>query len=290
MSRETSIHLGTCAWSFDDWRGAFYPPHLAQAKWLEFYARHLPAVEVDSTFYHIPTPHTAAHWHEITPPGFRFACKLPREITHERKLRDAADTLAEFLAALQPLGEKLACVLVQTPPFFTPQHDAAALRDFVRALPADVRFAIEFRHAGWHVPRFAHLLQEHGVCWVWSDSTTLAEQAEGAFAFLPDTAGFAYVRLLGDLGKKYDPTGHTIHRYRGLLWPRDPGLESWAVRIRQAVETGREVFAAASNHYEGFAPQTCQRLAARLGRMIEWPAATVEEAPPAAPDPQMDLL
>ena len=290
MNHETPIHIATCAWSFEDWRGAFYPAHLAQARWLEFYARQLPAVEVDSTFYHIPTPHTAAHWYEITPPGFRFACKLPREITHDRKLRDASDVLAEFLAALAPLGEKLACVLVQTAPFFTPQRDATALREFVRALPGDVRFAFEFRHAGWHVPRFAHLLQEHRACWVWSDSTPLEQQAEGAFAFLPDTADFAYVRLLGDLGKKYDPAGHTMHRYRGLLWPRDPGLESWAVRIRQAVEAGREVFVAASNHYEGFAPLTCQRLAARLGRMIEWPAATAEDSPPADPDPQMELL
>ena len=108
MHPETHIHIGTCAWSFDDWRGAFYPEHLGHAKWLEFYARHLRAVEVDSTFYHLPTPHAAAHWHEVTPPDFRFACKLPREITHERKLRDSAGVLAEFLAGLEPLGEKLA--------------------------------------------------------------------------------------------------------------------------------------------------------------------------------------
>lgn len=284
MQSGPSIHLATCAWSFEDWRGPFYPAHLPQARWLEFYARHFPAVEVDSTFYHVPAPHTAAHWSEVTPKDFRFACKLPREITHERKLRDAADGLAEFLAALDPLGEKLACVLVQTPPFFNPQHDASALREFVRALPGGVRFAIEFRHAGWHVPRFAHLLQEHGVGWVWSDSTTVAQQAEGAFAFLPDTAALAYVRLLGDLGKKYDPAGHTIHRYRELMWPREPGLESWAVRIRQAAEAGREVFVAASNHYEGFAPETCRRLAARLGQKLEWPEPNAEK------DPQMELL
>ncbi|MCE9610513.1 MAG: DUF72 domain-containing protein, partial [Chthoniobacter sp.] len=242
------------------------------------------AVEVDSTFYHIPTPHTAAHWYEITPPGFRFACKMPREITHERKLRDASDALAEFLTALQPLGEKLTCVLVQTPPFFTPQHDASALREFVRALPGGVRFAFEFRHPGWHVPRFAHLLEERGVSWVWSDSTTLADQAEGAFAFLPDTAGLAYVRLLGDFEKKYNAAGHAIHRYGELLWPRDPALESWAVRIRQAAEAGHEVFVAANNHYEGFAPRTCQRLAARLGRKLEWPGTSADEGP------QMKLL
>ena len=268
----------------------FYPGHLAPAKWLEFYARHLGAVEVDSTFYHVPTPHAAAHWSEVTPPHFRFACKLPREITHERKLRASAEVLAAFLAGLEPLGEKLACVLVQLPPFFTPQHDAAALREFVRALPGAVRFAIEFRHPAWHVPRFAHLLEEHGVCWVWSDATALEEQAEGAFEFQPDTADFTYVRLLGDLGRKYGPDGRQIHRYRELLWPRDPGLESWTVRIRQAAESKAAVFVAASNHYEGFAPQTCQRLGERLGAKIELPGPGGDDGPLGAPDPQMDLL
>ena len=249
----------------------FYPEHLASAKWLEFYARHLGAVEVDSTFYHVPTLHAVAHWHEVTPAHFRFACKLPREITHERKLRGAGGALAGFLAALEPLGEKLACVLVQLPPFFTPQRDEAALRDFIRGLPGGVRFAVEFRHAGWHVPRVAHLLEEHSVCWAWNDTTPLATQAEGAFALLPDTTDFAYVRLMGDLAKKYDASGRTLHRYQALQWPREAGLESWAVRIRQAVESGREVFVAASNHFEGFAPQTCERLAAKLGRTLTLP-------------------
>ncbi len=290
MHTEAHIHIGTCAWSFEDWRGVFYPEHLSHAKWLEFYARHLAAVEVDSTFYHVPTPHAAAHWHEVTPPHFRFACKLPREITHERKLRDSADALAGFLSALEPLGEKLACVLVQLPPFFTPQHDASALRDFVRELPRGVRFAIEFRHADWHAPRFAHLLEEHRVCWVWNDATAMEEQAEGAFAFQPDTADFAYVRLLGDLGKKYGPDGRQIHRYRELMWLRDPGLDSWAVRIRQAAAEKAAVFVAASNHYEGFAPQTCQRLGERLGAKIELPVPGGGDGADAEPDPQMDLL
>ncbi len=290
MQTDAHIHIGTCAWSYDDWRGVFYPEHLGQAKWLEFYARHLAAVEVDSTFYHVPTARAVAHWYEVTPPEFRFACKLPREITHERKLRDSAEALAAFLAALEPLGEKLACVLVQLPPFFTPQHDAAALREFVLGLPGGVRFAIEFRHAGWHVPRFAHLLEEHRVCWVWSDATSMEAQADGAFAFLPDTADFVYVRLMGDLERKYDDGGRTIHRYRALQWPREPGLESWAVRIRQAAAEKAAVLVAASNHYEGFAPQSCQRLAARLGWTIEMPVMGEEFRGEVVPDPQMKLL
>lgn len=290
MNRQSDIPIGTCAWSYDDWRGVFYPDHLPAAKWLEYYARYLPAVEVDSTFYHIPTPHVAEHWHAVTPAHFRFSCKLPREITHERKLRDAAEPLGEFLRGVEPLGEKLACVLVQLPPFFTPQHDASALRDFIRALPAGVRFAMEFRHAGWHLPRIVHLLEEHGVCWVWSDTTAMEAQREGAFAFLPDTTDWVYVRLLGDLAREYDRAGRRIHRYRELKWARDPGLESWATRIRQVKESNRGVFIAVSNHYEGFAPESCRRLAERLGLNITLPVLGSVESEGAAVDPQMELL
>ena len=126
MLHPTRLSVGTCAWSFEDWRGVFYPEHLPAGERLAFYSRHFGAVEIDSTFYHAPSPAVAEHWLEITPPDFVFTAKVPREITHERKLRDSADALAAFLAALEPLGEKLACVLVQLPPFFTPQHDAAA--------------------------------------------------------------------------------------------------------------------------------------------------------------------
>src|SRR6516225_2938603 len=81
LNKPATIKIGTCAWSYEDWRGVFYPEHLPAGERLEFYARHLPAVEVDSTFYHAPTPQVAAHWAEETSADFAFACKLTREIT-----------------------------------------------------------------------------------------------------------------------------------------------------------------------------------------------------------------
>jgi uncharacterized protein YecE (DUF72 family) len=283
-----NIKIGTCAWSYEDWRGMFYPEHLPAGDRLGFYARHLPAVEVDSTFYHPPSAQVAAHWAEVAPPDFAFSCKLTREITHERKLRDCGEPLAEFLETLKPLGEKLWCVLVQLPPFFQPARDETALRDFVRHLPSDVRFAVEFRHADWHHPRIAHLLSEHGVARVWNDLTSLEGQQEGAFEFLPDTADFLYVRLMGDLEKKYSANGRLIHHYRELMWPRDAALESWAARVRQAAQDHTRVFIAVSNHYEGFAPETARRLGSLLG--FAFPSPEDESNPAAAEGGQMDLL
>lgn len=286
MENLAKIKIGTCAWSFDDWRGVFYPEHLPAPEWLAHYARQFTSVEVDSTFYHAPTPHVTAHWRDVTPDGFVFSPKLPREITHERKLRDCAGPLAEFLTAIEPLRAKLGSVLIQLPPYFTLKHDEHALRDFVRHLPRDFRFAIEFRDAAWHVPRTTHLLEEHGVCWAWTDTTDLDHAAEGAFEFLPRTADFLYVRLLGDLETKYRAEGQRIFHYRKLMWPREASMESWVEKIRGAVPDVAHAFVYASNHFEGYAPHSARRLAARLG--IPLPA---EPTPPATPpDPQLDLL
>jgi uncharacterized protein YecE (DUF72 family) len=270
---DNSIRIGTCAWSFDDWRGAFYPEHLPATEWLQYYARHYSTVEVDSTFYHPPATHVTAHWAEVTPDGFVFSPKLPREITHERKLRDWREPFDAFVAGIQPLGQKLGSVLIQLPPYFEPRHDEHALRDFVRHLPPEIRFAIEFRNPAWHMPRFAHLLEEHRVCWVWNDVTTLEHSSEAAFGFWPQTTDFVYLRLMGDLDSKYDPVaGERIHHYREIMWPRDAALDNWAEKIRSALQHGQRALVYSSNHFEGFAPASAVRLGRKLGLAMELPS------------------
>lgn len=285
-----NIKIGVCAWTYDDWRGVFYPEYLPDRERLAYYARYFSAVEVDSTFYHAPKASVVAHWAEATPDGFVFACKLPQQITHEQRLRDSTESLHEFLRVLEPLGEKLWCVIVQLPPSFRPRRDEGALRAFVQQLPGHVRFAFEFRHAEWHQPRIAHLLEEHRVAWVWNDLTPFDHQREGAFEFQPDTSDLVCVRLMGDLDKKYGADGQKIHRYRKLMWPRDAALESWAVRLRQAAENHRRLFVAVSNHFEGYAPHTVQRLGTKLGVSIPMPDLATMNAKGDPGDGQLDLL
>ncbi len=284
------VHFGTCAWSFEDWHGVFYPEHLPAAERLAFYARFLDAVEVDSTFYAPPKSSTAGHWLDATPETFVFSAKMAREITHDRKLRDCEDLLAGFLASVAPLRAKLACVLVQLPPYFTLKNDEQALRDFVRNLPADFRFAIEFRDAGWHLPRIAHLLEEHRVCWVWNDVTPLAHAVEGAFDYFPRTTDFLYVRLLGDLTTKYGGDGSRMHKYKGLLWPRDASLDSWTARVQEHLAEVARVMIYTNNHFEGFSPHTCQRIAERFGVTIALPTAEELSGRTADERNQMNLL
>ena len=173
LNQQQKIRIGACAWSFEDWREIFYPRDLPESRWLEFYARYFPTVEIDSTFYAAPGADAVRRWLDLTPSHFRFSCKLPREITHQCKLRDCSAELSGFLRAIEPLAPKLHIILIQLPPSFLPKEGKVPLRSFVEQLPRDFRFAIEFRHPGWHRPQFIHLLEKHRICWVWADTSPL---------------------------------------------------------------------------------------------------------------------
>ena len=288
LTDQQKIRIGSCAWSFDDWRGVFYPHDLPASHWLEFYAGHFPAVEVDSTFHAAPAEATVRRWAETTPASFRFACKLPRQITHICRLRDCGAELSSFLRTIELLGPKLQVVLIQLPPSLTPADAKYALRKFLAQLPRDFRFAIEFRHASWHRPQFIRLVEKYRVCWVWADTTPLNERNLAPFEFLPCTTDFLYLRLLGDYATKYDMDGGHLHHYGKLLWKREAALESWSLKIQRHLADVRSVWAFAGNHFEGFAPETCQRLAERLGFNLPLPPDT-ENAFSAERESQLDL-
>jgi len=275
LNGQQKIRLGTCAWSFEEWLGSFYPAALPSDRWLEFYARTFPAVEVDSTFYSAPAESTILRWMESTPASFRFSCKLPRAITHACRLRDCRADFTAFLHAVEALAPKLQVILIQLPPSFAPKEGRPALRNFLEQLPRDFRFAIEFRHPGWHRPQVIRLLEKHRVCWAWADLSPLNERNLAPFELWPHTTDFLYVRLMGDYTTKYDGNGERVHRYGKLLWKREAALESWALKIERQLDEIRNVWTFVNNHYEGFAPETCQRLAARLG--YELPLPVLEE-------------
>ncbi len=244
LTDQQKIRIGACAWSFEDWRGAFYPPDVPDSQWLEFYARYFPAVEVDSTFYGPPAENTVRRWIEMTPAGFRFACKLPREITHTRRLRECSAELNSFLRALEPLAPKLQVILIQLPPSLAPKDGKPALRKFLEQLPQ---------------------------------------------GFLPRTTDFLYLRLLGDYATKYDVAGGHLHRYEKLLWKREAALESWSLKVERHLSEVRSVWTFVSNHFEGFAPETAQRLAQRLGYELLLPSQ-VEKILAEQERSQLDLL
>ena len=287
LTAQQKVRLGSCAWSFEEWRVAFYPPDLPPERWLEFYAHYFPAVELDSTFYSAPSEKSVLRWAECTPASFRFSCKLPRAITHACRLRDCGAELTAFLRVMEPLAAKLQVILIQLPPSFAPKEGKPVLRNFLEQLPHDFRYAIEFRHPGWHRPQIIRLLQKHRICWVWADTSPLHERNLAPFEPWPHTTDFLYIRLLGDYATKYDRTGERVHRYGKLLWKREAALESWALKIERHLEETRGVWAFVNNHFEGYAPETCQRLATRLGFELTLPSPL--ETASASPG-QLDLF
>jgi uncharacterized protein YecE (DUF72 family) len=180
------IFVGTSGFSYAPWRGSFYPEKLPAAKMLAFYAERLDAVEINNTFYRMPTTDALAKWAAEVPATFQFVLKSPRRITHERKLADVADTLTRLHEVAATLGERLGPVLFQLPPFF--KKDLPRLSDFVAQLPSGMRGAVEFRHESWFSPDVYDVLRARDVALCLAESEELATPVE-------ETSSWGYLRL-----------------------------------------------------------------------------------------------
>jgi uncharacterized protein YecE (DUF72 family) len=162
LSKKGTVLVGTSGYAYRHWRGVLYPPGLPERRWLAHYASRYPTVELNATFYRLPTASAVEGWRARVPPSFRFACKGSRFLTHLKRLADDGEGLRRFFDPVAGLGEQLAVVLWQLPPQMD-RPDTGRLSAFARALPRDVRHAFEFRDAAWHVPAVARVLEEHGI-------------------------------------------------------------------------------------------------------------------------------
>ena len=226
-----SMHIGTSGWHYDHWRGRFYPPDLPAERMLAFYAGHFASVEINNSFYHLPTPAALAGWREATPPSFVFAAKASRYITHMKKLKDPESGLGNLLPRMEVLGEKLGPILFQLPPRW--RLDMDRLAAFLAALPAGHRYAFELRDPSWHALAVYQLLAEHGVAHCIYD-------LGGYQSPLEITADFAYVRLHGPGGA-----------YQGSYSAET--LAAWAARIAAWRERLRAVYVYFDNDEAGCA-------------------------------------
>ena len=171
------LHVGCAMWSHAPWQGRYLPPALAPRERLRAYATWCNAVEGNTTFYATPAPDTLASWAEQAAPDFRFVLKLPRPITHERRLAGADLPLRAFLSAIEPLGPRAHALWIQLPPSFGPA-DLGTLTGFLRGLPREHRYCVEVRHrAFFEDPRSEQQLEralaEAGAEWVTFDTTVL---------------------------------------------------------------------------------------------------------------------
>ena len=185
----TRLQAGASGYSYKEWKGNFYPATIKPDGMLVWYARHLPSVEINNTFYQMPKVATLEHWAETTPDDFSFAIKAPRRITHDARLKAdaAADPVAYLYRNLETLRDKRGPVLFQLPPFL--KKDVPRLADFLHVLPADHRAAFEFHNDSWFDDEVFDALKAGGA------ALCLSERDDDAPPPLVETASWSYVRL-----------------------------------------------------------------------------------------------
>jgi uncharacterized protein YecE (DUF72 family) len=234
-----AVRIGCSGWSYDEWRGSFYPEKTPSSRWLEHYATVFDTVELNATFYRLPKEATVARWAEQAPEGFLFAVKGSRYLTHMRRLRDVGTGLTRFWEPLEPLREagKLGPVLWQLPESF--RRDDDVLATALAALPP-ARHCFEFRHPSWFATDVYNLLEEHGA------SLALGHDHRRALPDASPVGPIAYLRL------------HYGSRGRGGNYSQSE-LDTWRRRIA-AWRTHREVFVYLNNDWQTFAPRNAQVL------------------------------
>lgn len=249
------LHLGTSSFSDPSWVGPFYPPGTKSGDFLAEYGRRYETVEIDATFYRIPSAAQVRTWASKVPAGFRIAAKVPQVITHEKLLVDAQEEIDLFLEAMSEAGDKLGPLLFQFPYF---RRDAfasakpflARLEPVLAALPRDRRFAVEIRNKTWVTEPFLSLLREHGVAFALIDHPWMPPIDQVMKGPDPITADFAYVRWLGDRRGIEAKT----ETWEKLILDRESEMERWVPALAAILERNIEVFGFFNNHYAGHAP------------------------------------
>jgi len=199
------ILAGTSGYAYKEWKGVFYPEDLPNDQMLHSYAEKLPTVEINNTFYRLPSASVLQGWAEQVPEGFTFVIKASRRITHMKRLRDVGEPLSYLLSNLELLGEKLGPILFQLPPNL--KYDEARLREFLDLLPVGTKAAMEFRHESWFSERVYEALSAKGL------ALCTADTEDGETPLLP-TSKIGYFRL-----RRADYT--------------DAALKQWAKRVKE---------------------------------------------------------
>jgi uncharacterized protein YecE (DUF72 family) len=227
--------IGTSGYNYPEWRGSFYPDKFPTAKMLAFYSERFNTVEVNYTFYRIPTPALLDGWARGTPEAFTFTLKAPRRITHDAKLQRVEDLTQTFCRTAATLGSKLGVLLFQLPP--TMKRDDAILGAFIDTLPEGTRAAFEFRHESWHDPAVFDALRRRNLALCIADSEKMSTPVIA-------TADYGYFRLRDE-------------GYR----PAD--IETWARTIRGLAGIG-DAYVYFKHEEQGKGPEFAQLLMTAL--------------------------
>jgi uncharacterized protein YecE (DUF72 family) len=242
-----ALYIGTSGWTYDGWRGPFYPQDVPKKDWLAWYATRFGATEINGSFYRTPSLEAVRTWRDQTPDGFRFAWKASKFITHWKRLSEKSDNSIDLMVTrLKALGPKIGPVLFQLPPQFKANRERLAA--FLKMLPKRYAYTFEFRDKSWYEPPILDLLREHDIALCLSDHRDAPAPWEV-------TASLVYVRGHG-------PRGDYRDRYP------EATLRAWARDVRKWRRESREVYCFFDNDQKSAAPKDAARLAELLGERV----------------------
>jgi DNA polymerase IV (archaeal DinB-like DNA polymerase) len=243
-------YLGCSGWSYDGWKGPFYPEDLDNRYWLSYYSTIFDFVEIDSTFYRIPSKIMVNNWNKRTPENFKFAVKFPKIITHEKRLKDVGKDIEQFYDAMEPLYDKILVFLMQLPPSLQIAEGLDLIKNLQYTLDASFRYAIEVRHHSWFNELFYNYLKEKNYCLIWSQQDILVTPPVL-------TSDFLYLRLIGDRSIDERDFGK-------IKKDRTKEMQLWSNILKDIQKNEKDVktaIVAANNHYAGFGPMTAKLFA-----------------------------
>ncbi len=249
------IYVGCSGWSYSSWKGPFYPIDLDNSEWLNYYSHVFDFVEIDSSFYRIPTAFTVKNWLKKTPDNFRFTAKFPKVITHDKRLKNVENELEMFFSQIDPLQEKTSALLIQLPPSLGIVEGLEALREVVPELDNRFRYAVEVRNNSWFQDLAYSFFANNNICMVWS-------QLAGLRTPPVITTDFLYVRFIGDRRIGEEDFGR-------IQIDRIAEMQYWSDKVKQITENVADrvelAIVAANNHYAGFGPGTANVFRRLLG-------------------------
>ncbi|MGA7328975.1 MAG: DUF72 domain-containing protein [Rhodomicrobium sp.] len=244
------IRVGIGGWTYEPWRGSFYPAGLPHSRELEFASKRLTTIEINGTFYRTQKPDTFRKWADETPDGFVFSLKAPRYAVNKRILAEAGSSIERFVeSGITELGDKLGPILWQFPP--TKKFDAADIEAFLKLLPRELRgkplrHALEVRHESFNCPEFLAMAREAGAAIVFADSDSYP-------LIYGSGSAFTYVRLMKS--RQEEPSGYT-----------EDALKNWAGRANEWQSAGQDVFVYFINGAKERAPAAAQAFMSLIGK------------------------
>ena len=239
------LFIGCSGWSYGSWEGRFYPSNLDNKLMLPYYSKIFNYVEIDSTFYNIPSQSMVKNWNRRTPSNFRFTVKFPKIITHEKRFRNVESELLRFYENMEPLKDKILALLIQLPPSYDLKEGLASFRNYDFFFDDTFRYAIEVRHPSWFNELAYNMFRNSNMSLVWSQMDRLQTPSIV-------TTDFIYLRLIGD---RSIPEGN----FGKLQRDRSSEMKRWADKINQLEQYENNLkigIVAANNHYEGYGPGT----------------------------------